>query len=89
MIDSKVRHLYKQFIFLARDYPGGLETARAKIKAAFRAVPTDDPQAVKKALVTGVCSKVVACGVHVDFRNTKCLLTSSSSWTAFLSASLI
>ena len=35
-MDPSVRSLYKRLVFLARSYPGGVEEARAKLKAAFR-----------------------------------------------------
>lgn len=52
MVDPRVRRLYKQLIFAARDYPAGLDKARQQLKAAFRRVP-EDSEAVRQALVAG------------------------------------
>jgi hypothetical protein len=40
-----VRDLYKRFLIVGRDYPGGLPVVRAKVKTAFfskRALTTED-----------------------------------------------
>mmetsp|Transcript_5511 Transcript_5511/g.16427 ORF Transcript_5511/g.16427 Transcript_5511/m.16427 type:complete len:82 (-) Transcript_5511:238-483(-) len=49
-----VRDLYKRFLVVGRDYPGGMEIVRAKAKAAFREKGhlTDEVE-IKRAVARG------------------------------------
>jgi hypothetical protein len=48
-----VRNLYKRFLIVGRDYPGGLSTVREKAKAAFLANAGLDEERVLYAVATG------------------------------------
>lgn len=49
-----VRDLYKRFMLVGRDYPGGLDVVRKKAKEAFRAnAHLSDDVEIKRAVARG------------------------------------
>jgi len=50
----EVRNLYKQLLFLGRDYPAGLPTVREKVKNAFlKNKNLETNEEIKKAIAFG------------------------------------
>ncbi|KNC96016.1 uncharacterized protein SPPG_08612 [Spizellomyces punctatus DAOM BR117] len=51
---GQVRSLYKQLLFIGREYPAGFEFYRARLKAAFlKKRDLSDPEDIRKALRQG------------------------------------
>lgn len=53
-VKASVRSLYKQIIFVGRNYPGGIEYVRKMAKQEFRKHANEtDPEKIKLALAKG------------------------------------
>ncbi|TPX64067.1 hypothetical protein SpCBS45565_g06142 [Spizellomyces sp. 'palustris'] len=53
-LKRQVRSLYKQLLFIGREYPAGFEFYRSRLKAAFlKKRDLSDPEDVRKALRQG------------------------------------